>query len=165
MLDDLERFRVRLGGLFDHVPGDIAVVIHPHPLMLPRPHTLAAGAAAGVRTRRPTLLRGLLRRREIHVLAPSRAGAPGLGRARDRARRWSSRRGTSTRTWWWARHNPALPPPFTPGRFARYARMAWLSEGAATHLAGQVPHLRAAVARRLREGGRPVVPARRRATG
>ena len=36
--------------------------------------------------------------------------------------------------------------------------MAWVSEGSATYLAGQVPHMRAAVARRLREGGRPSFP-------
>jgi len=36
--------------------------------------------------------------------------------------------------------------------------MAWLCEGAATHLAGQVTHMRAAIARRLREGGRPAFP-------
>ena len=36
--------------------------------------------------------------------------------------------------------------------------MAWLCEGAATYLAGQVPHMRAAIARRLREGGRPAFP-------
>jgi hypothetical protein len=37
-------------------------------------------------------------------------------------------------------------------------RWAWLCEGAATHFSGQAPHLRAAVARRLREGGRPDFP-------
>jgi len=36
--------------------------------------------------------------------------------------------------------------------------MAWLCEGAASYLAGQVPYLRAAVARRMREGGRPAFP-------
>ena len=42
--------------------------------------------------------------------------------------------------------------------FRRYLRMAWVSEGSATYLAGQVPHMRAAVARRMREGGRPAFP-------
>jgi hypothetical protein len=37
-------------------------------------------------------------------------------------------------------------------------RWAWLCEGAATHLAGQVPNLRGAIVRRLREGGRPRFP-------
>ena len=55
-------------------------------------------------------------------------------------------------------NNPSLPPPFTPGTFRRYVRMAWISEGSATYLSGQVPHMRAAVARRMREGGRPSFP-------
>ena len=54
--------------------------------------------------------------------------------------------------------NPDLPPPFTPGTFRRYMRRAWLCEGAATWLSGQTGHLRAAVVRRLREGGRPDFP-------
>jgi hypothetical protein len=55
-------------------------------------------------------------------------------------------------------NNPDLPPPFSIRTFARFVRWAWLSEGAATHFAGQVPHLRAAVTRRLREGARPDFP-------
>jgi hypothetical protein len=55
-------------------------------------------------------------------------------------------------------NNPALPPPFTPRTFARYLRWAWLCEGAATHLAGQTEHMRPAIARRLREGGKPAFP-------
>jgi hypothetical protein len=37
-------------------------------------------------------------------------------------------------------------------------RWAWLCEGAATWLAGQTPHLRGAIVRRLHEGGRPEFP-------
>jgi hypothetical protein len=55
-------------------------------------------------------------------------------------------------------NNPALPPPFNPGSFARYLRWAWLAEGAAAQLSGQTPHLRGAVARRLREGRAPEFP-------
>ena len=55
-------------------------------------------------------------------------------------------------------NNRGLPPPFTPGSFARYLRWAWLVQGAAQYLSGQVAHLRAAVARRLREGPRPSFP-------
>jgi hypothetical protein len=55
-------------------------------------------------------------------------------------------------------NNPALPPPFNPGSFRRYLRWAWLCEGAATQLAGQTPHLRAAVTRRLHEGDKPAFP-------
>ena len=55
-------------------------------------------------------------------------------------------------------NNETMPPPFSPATFRRYMRSAWLSEGAATYLAGQVPLMRAAVTRRLREGGRPQFP-------
>ncbi|HZI90797.1 MAG TPA: hypothetical protein VFD31_04105, partial [Thermoleophilaceae bacterium] len=48
--------------------------------------------------------------------------------------------------------------PFSPSTFRRYVRAAWLCEGAATFLAGQVPHLRGAIVRRLREGGKPSFP-------
>jgi hypothetical protein len=55
-------------------------------------------------------------------------------------------------------NNPDLPPPFSVPAFRRYVRWAWLCEGAATWLSGQVPHLRAAIVRRLHEGGRPSFP-------
>jgi hypothetical protein len=55
-------------------------------------------------------------------------------------------------------NNPELPPPFTPASFMRYLRWAWLAQGAAQYLSGQVPHLRPAIARRLHEGGRPKFP-------
>jgi hypothetical protein len=54
--------------------------------------------------------------------------------------------------------NRGLPPPFTPRSFREYLRWAWLCEGAATWLSGQVPHLRPAIARRLRDGGPPSLP-------
>jgi hypothetical protein len=52
---------------------------------------------------------------------------------------------------------PTCRRPSARGLRALPAR-AWLAEGAATYLAGQVPHLRAAILRRLREGGRPSFP-------
>ncbi len=55
-------------------------------------------------------------------------------------------------------NNPYLPPPFSIATFRRYVRWAWLCEGAATWLSGQAPLLRAAIVRRLREGGRPAFP-------
>jgi hypothetical protein len=42
--------------------------------------------------------------------------------------------------------------------FRRYVRLAWQCEGAATYFAGQTPHLRPAIVRRLHEGGRPEFP-------
>ena len=58
--------------------------------------------------------------------------------------------------------NPSLPPPFSPSALRAYVDMAWLSEGSATFFAGQVPHMRGAIARRLREGRRPRFPPKAR---
>jgi hypothetical protein len=57
--------------------------------------------------------------------------------------------------------NPVLPPPFRPSTFRNYWRHAWLVEGAGQYFSGQLPHLRAALARRLR-GTAPSLPPGRR---
>jgi len=54
--------------------------------------------------------------------------------------------------------NPALPPPPTPRRLRAGLRWAWLLEGAAAWLGGQVEHTRPAIIRRLREGPAPAFP-------
>ena len=157
VLDDLEHFRDRLGRLFEHAPGDVAVVIHPRPLMLALAHPWLpamqmASAPAGRR-----YFAGFHSRTEIHVLAPEALEQRASGvEGSDRALALSPRHEYVHLTV--GRANPALPPPFTPGTFRRYLKMTWVSEGAATHFAGQVPHMRGAVARRLREGGRPAFP-------
>ncbi|HEX8066055.1 MAG TPA: hypothetical protein VF520_05975 [Thermoleophilaceae bacterium] len=157
VLEALELFRERLAAAFETTPGEVAVVIHPQPLALAMAHpwlplARALSAPAGRR-----YMAGWFARGEIHVLSPAaleeRASAvPGSREAL-----------MLTPLHEYAHlvvgaNNPAVPPPFTPRSFLRYARSAWLCEGAATHLAGQVPHLRPAIARRLREGSRPSFP-------
>lgn len=157
MLEELEHFRDRLERAFDTTPGEVAVIMHPGPfaLSLAHPWLPVARMAAAPAARR--YMAGWFSRREIHVLAPAaleeRASAvPGsreallLGPLHEYAHVAIGA------------NNPALPPPFTPRTFARYLRWAWVCEGAATHLAGQTEHLRPAIARRLREGGRPDFP-------
>ena len=61
-----------------------------------------------------------------------------------------------------AANNTALPPSWTPRRFARYLRWAWLVEGGAQYFSRQVGLYRAAVIRRLRESARPSFPPSRR---
>jgi hypothetical protein len=61
-----------------------------------------------------------------------------------------------------ADNNTALPPSWTPRRFARYLRWAWLVEGGAQYFSRQVGLYRAAVIRRLRESARPSFPPSRR---
>lgn len=157
VLDDLEAFRDELRDLVDSPPGEVSVVIHPRSLMLALAHPwlpLARMAAAPASRR---YFAGWFTTSELHVLAP-----PAL------ERRSSGVEGSREALLLTPRHeyshlvigarNPDLPPPFTPGTFRRYVRRAWLCEGAATWLSGQTRHLRAAVVRRLREGGRPEFP-------
>jgi len=157
MLDELERFRSRLERMFDVVPGDVAVVVHPRAPMLSLAHpwlplARMLSAPAGRR-----YYAGSFGRREIHVLAAEELEKRASGSAGSREALLLSPLHEYAHLVLGA-NNPALPPPFTPATFTRYARLAWLSEGSATHFAGQVPHMRAAVVRRLREGDRPAFP-------
>ena len=157
ILDDLEDFRDRLEGLFETTPAEVSVVIHARPgaLALAHPWLPVARVLAAPAARR--YMAGWFAQGEIHVLAPAAL--------EERAARveGSHEALTLTPLHEYAHlvigaNNPDLPPPFTFRTFARYVRWAWLCEGAATHLAGQGPHLRAAILRRLREGPRPAFP-------
>jgi hypothetical protein len=157
LLQDLESFRAELAELFPKTPGDIAVIIHPGPLALAlaQPWLPLARFAASPASRR--YMAGWFARREIHVLSPEaldERASPGEG-SREALMLSPLHEYAHLVV---ALNNEALPPPFTPRSFARYLRWAWLAEGAATHLAGQTPHLRAAVARRLYEGPPPAFP-------
>ena len=158
-LERLEELRARLDGLFEVTPGDVAIVMHRHPAALALAHpwlplarTLAAPAAR-------RYMAGWFATDEIHVLAPATLAA----RA---SRVEGSREALLLSPLHEYAHlviganNPALPPPFTTRTFSRYVQWAWLCEGAATHYSGQTRYLRAAIARRLRDGGRPAFPPR-----
>lgn len=157
VLDDLESFRAELEGTFERVPGDVAVVIHPRPLMLAlaAPWLPLARAASAPASRR--YFAGWFADGEIHVLAPQ-----ALERRASRVEGSLSALLRSPRHEYahlvLGANNESLPPPFGLATFRRYLRMAWLCEGGATYLARQVPHMRVAIARRLREGGRPAFP-------
>jgi hypothetical protein len=157
LLDDLETFRAELAELFPRTPGDIAVIVHPRPwaLAIAQPWLPLARLAASPASRR--YMAGWFSRREIHVLAPDaleERASPVEGSLQ--ALMLSPLHEYAHIAI--ALNNPTLPPPFNPGSFARYLRWAWLVEGAASQLSGQTPHLRGAVARRLREGGAPEFP-------
>lgn len=157
VLEDLEVFRESLAGLFDQLPPPVAVVIHPRPLMLAlaAPWLPLARALSAPASRR--YFAGWFARNEIHVLAPEALERRASGVEGSREALLRSPRHEYAHLVLGA-NNPALPPPFNPATFRRYVRMAWLCEGAAGWLAGQVPHMRAAIARRMREGGRPAFP-------
>lgn len=157
LLTRLEEFRHELGRRFGAVPPGVSVVLHPHPWQLGMAHPwlpLARLAAAPASRR---YFAGWFGSTEIHVLAP-----------RALERRASKVPGSAETLRLEPLHeyahvvlgsvNPKLPPPFNPGNFRRYLRWAWLCEGAATWLSGQVEHLRPAIVRRLRESGEPSFP-------
>jgi hypothetical protein len=157
ILDDLEDFRDRLEALFETLPGEVSVVIHAQPaaLALAHPWLPLARVLAAPAARR--YMAGWFAQDEIHVLAPAAL-------EQRAARVEGSREALMLTPLHEYAHlvvganNPELPPPFTFRTFARFMRWAWLCEGAAAHLAGQGPHLRAAILRRLREGPRPAFP-------
>jgi hypothetical protein len=156
ILDRLEELRLRLEDRFERVPGGLSVIVHDHPAWLAMAHPYlplvrAASAKAGRR-----YLAGWPMAREIHVLNDDWTELRAAGEDSERALR-----GTADRLYIQivlAANNPGLPPDWTPRRFARYMRWAWLVEGAAQYFSGQVPLFRAAVSTRLREGGAPNFP-------
>jgi hypothetical protein len=157
VLRGLEAFRDELTGLFETLPDEVAVVLHPraYALTLAHPWLPLARMAAAPASRR--YFAGWFTEHEIHVLSP-----PAL------ERRASNVAGSREALLLSPQHgyahivlganNPELPPPFSVASFRRYVAWAWLAEGAATHFSGQTRHLRAAIARRLHEGGRPQFP-------
>jgi hypothetical protein len=157
VLAALEVLRDELNGLFERTPGDVAVVLHPRPwaLALAHPWLPLARLRAAPASRR--YFAGWFGEGEIHVLAPPAlerraSGVPGSRQALLLSPEHEYAHLVV------GANNPELPPPFSPAAFRRYLRWAWLCEGAASWLSGQVPHLRAAIVRRLREGGRPAFP-------
>jgi hypothetical protein len=157
VLAALEVLRDDLAGLFERVPAELAVVLHPRPaaLALAQPWLPMARRAAAPASRR--YYAGWFGENEIHALA-----RPALERRASKVA--GSREALLLSPEHEYAHvvvganNPELPPPFSLAAFRRYVRWAWLCEGAATWLAGQTRHLRAAIVRRLREGGRPAFP-------
>ena len=157
VLESLEVFRDELAGLFPELPEEIAVVLHPRSAALTLAHPwlpLARRVSAPAGRR---YFAGWFTETDIHVLSPSAL-----------ERRASNVEGSREALLLSPLHEYAhvvlganseeLPPPFSPSAFRRYVRWAWLCEGAATWLSGQTPHLRAAIVRRLRDGGRPEFP-------
>jgi hypothetical protein len=160
MLDRLEELRLKLEDNFEEVPGDVSVVLHTSPgwLSLAHPYLPAARWSADPAGRR--YMAGWPMATELHVLNDSwierrAAGEDSLRALRGTAERLYAQLVVAT-------NNPDLPPAWTPRRFARYMRWAWLIEGAGQYFSNQVPLFRAAVITRMRQGGRPDFPPSRR---
>jgi hypothetical protein len=157
VLESLEAFRHEVDGLFERAPGGIAVVLHPRPaaLTLAHPWLPLARMIAAPASRR--YFAGWFTEGDIHVLSP-----PALEKRASKVP--GSREALLLSPLHEYSHlviganNADLPPPFSPFAFRRYLNWAWLCEGGAVWLSGQTPYLRAAIVRRLREGGRPEFP-------
>jgi hypothetical protein len=161
VLEQLEQAREDFSNRFPLAVTDLTVVIHDSELALAlaAPYLPLARAVTAPAGRR--YLAGWFGANELHMLAP-----------RLLARRASAVPGSRELLMLTPRalyaavvvgaNNAELPPPFTPASFMRYLRWAWLAQGAAQYLSGQVSHLRPAIARRLHEGGRPAFPPRMR---
>ena len=147
VLESLEAFREEVAGLFEHVPGEIDVMLHPRPLMLAlaQPWLPLARMRAAPASRR--YLAGWFTTGAIHVLAPSALKRRASGSPGSREALMLAPQHEYTHLVLGA-NNRSLPPRFTPATFQRYLRWAWLCEGAATFFSGQVPHLRPAIVRR-----------------
>ena len=154
VLAALEVLRDELGGLYEQIPDEVAVVLHPRPaaLALAHPWLPLARRAAAPAARR--YYAGWFSEFDIHVLAPPALEKRASGVPGSREALLLSPQHEYAHLVVGA-NNPYLPPPFSLSTFRRYVRWALLCEGAATWLSGQAPLLRAAIVRRLREGGRP----------
>ncbi len=126
-LDRLEDLRLRLEDRFEDVPGEVTVVVHTNPawLSLAHPFLPAARWSAAPAGRR--YLAGWAMATELHVL-----NDPHMDRRAGGADSREALRGTAERLYAQlvvAANNRDLPPSWTPRRFGRYLRWAWLVEG------------------------------------
>jgi hypothetical protein len=160
VLDALEDLRLRLEDRFDHVPGNVTIILHDNPAWLSAAHPLLPAVRWSAAPAARRYLAGWPMDGEIHTLNDSWMERRSAGEDSLRALR-----GTAERMYCeivLAANNPALPPMWTPKRFLTYLRWAWLIEGAAQYFTGQTGLFRAAVITRLREGDRPAFPPSRR---
>ena len=161
VLAELEGTREQLGDMFPRSPEEVTVVIHRSAgaLYMAQPFLPVARALTAPAGRRYQV--GWFGAKEIHVLSPAalERRASGAEGSRDALLLAPAALYAAVVV---GANNPELPPPFTVASFSRLMRWAWLAQGAAQFFSGQVPHLRAAIGRRLREGSRPDFPPSRR---
>jgi hypothetical protein len=157
VLEELEALRERLGSVLPELPEHVTVILHDTTLGLSvaQPFLPVMWLATAPAARR--YLAGWYASGEVHVLAPRllTARASNVPGSREMLARSPAalyaRLAVGV-----ASH--ALPPPFAPRRVRALLQRAWVSEGAGQFLSGQTAYAQPAIARRLREGGRPAFP-------
>jgi hypothetical protein len=157
VLLSLERTRHRLDQLFPRTVGEVTVVLHTKSssLSMSNPTLPLRRLLTAPASRR--YLAGWAGGEELHVLAPAtlEARASNVPGSREMLALTASALYTRRVI---AENNHDLPRPLTPARLLAELRWAWLLEGGARWFSGQTEHARPAIARRLREGGRPNFP-------
>jgi hypothetical protein len=159
-LDRLEELRLWLEDRFEQVPGGVTVVIHTNPAWLAMAHPFLPAARWSAAPAGRRYLAGWAMATELHVLNDHHLDRRAAGADSREALRGIPERLYAQLVI--AANNPDLPPAWSPRRFGRYLRWAWLVEGGAQYFARQSGLYRAAVIRRLREGVRPSFPPSRR---
>jgi hypothetical protein len=157
ILQSLERTRERLLDLFPRGLDGFTVVVHRGTLSLSLTNPLLPAVWLATTPAARRYVAGWAGRQELHVLAPGalRARASNVPGSREMlalsAAALYARRVI-------VENNHELARARAPRRTALELRWAWLVEGAARWFSGQTDHARPAIARRLREGGRPGFP-------
>jgi hypothetical protein len=159
-LDRLEELRLRLEDRFETVPEEVTIVVHTNPVWLTAAHPFLPAARWSSAPAGRRYLAGWPMSTELHVLNDPHMERRAAGDDSCEALRGTAERLYAQMTI--AVNNTALPPSWTPRRFARYLRWAWLVEGGAQYFSRQVGFYRPAVIRRLRESARPSFPPSRR---
>lgn len=161
ILRSLEHVRVQLEQLVDRLPEEITVVLHSGMVALALSNPLAGARWALTAPSGRRYVTGWAGRREIHVLSPEalrgRGGEVSGSREMLRlsaAALYAGR--TFAESAWDVGSGPAVVRSLAQGRLE--LRWAWHLEGAGRWFAGQTAHARPAIARRLRERGRPSFP-------
>ena len=157
VLDLLEETRDRLGPVFPALPDEVTVVLHDSriELDLAQPFLPIMRRVTTPSARR--YLAGWPARRELHVLTPRLLAERAAGTEGSREMLLLTPAALYVHLVV-AQSNPLLPPPWSPRSTFRAAQWAWLLAGTAQWFSGQTSHAGPAIARRLREGSRPVFP-------
>lgn len=157
ILLSLEHARDHLGELFPRTVAEITVVLHrdTFSLSLSNPALPVRWLLTAPADRR--YIAGWAGGEELHVLAPAALHAraskvPGSREMLDLAVVSLYARRVI------GENNHDLPRMYSPARLHAELRWAWLLEGGARWFSGQTDYARPAIARRLREGGRPSFP-------
>jgi hypothetical protein len=157
VLYSLERTRERLERVFPRRTGEITVVLHRGAVGLSFTNPLLPVAWLATAPAARRYVAGWVGATELHMLAPAslRARASNVPGSREMLELTPSALYARRVI---AENNHELREARRLARVALGLRWAWLLEGGARWLSGQTDYARPAIARRLRDGGRPGFP-------